>query len=73
MLEWVEKALLSLNCLLVLQHFFADVIDESQFVDIDLNLVFVILQLTKDADGHTNLHLVILEPVSILVLAAALS
>ena len=43
MLERVEKALLGLHCLLVLEHLLTDVIDDAKLVNVDLDLIFVVL------------------------------
>ena len=46
-LAWVKIAFLRSGSLLVLEHFFVGIADNSQFVDVNLNLVLEIFQSTQ--------------------------
>lgn len=46
-LEGIKEASLSIDCLLILQHLFIDIGDCSQFMNVDLDLILVILHDSK--------------------------
>jgi hypothetical protein len=49
--------------LLILEHFFTDIRDEAQLVNIQLYLVAVIFEATKYTECMTNLHAVLSQPL----------
>ena len=61
---WIKVAILSSCSLLILEHFFVDVVDDSYFMNIQLLFVLEVLYSSLYRDTVSNFDVVIVKPAS---------